>query len=306
MNTNTGAVAIGYQNPVAGYRLSLLGNQYINGLIATAGDAEIGGRADIAGNLYVGGKIGVGGTAVVPIEVFSDVDFTTSDQWTEYDNCTGACFSSELLCIRAHGRILAERYIAYSDARMKNIKAVSNSAKDLEIIKALQITDYTMKDKISYGGIAFKKVIAQDLEKVYPQVVAKTVGYIPNVYAVPLKIEKTTNGYMLSFTDKHNLSETAKKIQLTANRETKQFDILSIPSEKQVEIKAADLKTDKVFVYGEEVDDLRTVDYEGLTTLNISATQELSKLIKKQQTIIEMQQQQIEQLLKRMEVVEKK
>lgn len=306
MNTNTGTVGIGYQNPVAGYRLSVLGNQYIDGLIKTSGDAEIGGRADVTGNLYVGGKIGVGGTAVVPIEVFSDVDFTSSDQWTEYDNCTGACFSSELLCIRAHGRILAERFIAYSDARMKNIKAFSNSAKDLEIIKALQITDYTMKDKINYGSIAFKKVIAQEVEKIYPQVVAKTVGCIPNVYAVPAKIEKTVNGYLLSFSDKHNLSKAAKKIQLIVDRETKQFDIFSIPSENQVEIKTADLKTDKVFVYGEEVDDLRTVDYEGLTTLNISATQELSKLIKKQQAIIETQQQQIDLLLKRMDAVEKK
>jgi len=42
-----------------------------------------------------------------------------------------------------------------------------------------------------------------------------------------------------------------------------------------------------VFVYGEEVDNFRTVDYEGLTTLNISATQELGKLVKKQQAMIE-------------------
>jgi hypothetical protein len=35
----------------------------------------------------------------------------------------------------------------------------------------------------------------------------------------------------------------------------------------------------KVFVYGREVDDFRAVDYEALTTLNISATQELVKMI---------------------------
>lgn len=62
-------------------------------------------------------------------------------------------------------------------------------------------------------------------------------------------------------------------------RDTRQFDIVSIPSDMKIEIKAGSLKTDKVFVYGEEVDDFKAVDYEGLTTLNISATQELSKLI---------------------------
>ena len=279
MNTNTGAVAIGYQNPVAGYRLSVLGNQYINGLVVTTGDVEIGGRGDISGNLYVGGKIGIGGEANVPIEVFSTVNYTGNNNWTNYDNST---FSDGLLCIRGHGAFMAELFVATSDVRIKNIVGTSSSAKDLETISALKITDYTMKDKLQYGNKTFKKVIAQEVEKVYPQIVSKNVGYIPNIYAVPTKIEKTTNGYLISFNDKHTISKIAKKIQLIIGPETKQFEILSIPSENQVEIKTADLKTDKVFVYGEEVDDLRTVDYEGLTTLNISATQELSKLINAQ------------------------
>ena len=46
-------------------------------------------------------------------------------------------------------------------------------------------------------------------------------------------------------------------------------------------IDAPQLNGDKVFVYGEEVDDFRTVDYEGLTTLNISATQEIAKRLAK-------------------------
>jgi hypothetical protein len=58
-----------------------------------------------------------------------------------------------------------------------------------------------------------------------------------------------------------------------------EIEIVSIPSDTQVIINAHDIKSAKVFVYGEEVNDFRTVDYEGLTTLNISATQELSKLI---------------------------
>ncbi len=35
----------------------------------------------------------------------------------------------------------------------------------------------------------------------------------------------------------------------------------------------------KVFVYGKKVNDLHTVDYDALTTLNISATQALLKKI---------------------------
>jgi hypothetical protein len=287
MNTNTGALAIGYQNPVAGYRLSVLGNQYIAGLIATTGDAEIGGTAQVSGNLNVGGRIVIGsinqaGQFDLPtLEVKSFVPYQSYTGWTYYDN-TGWAFNTDALCIRAHGAVMADYFIAISDARIKNIVGISNAAKDLETINALQITDYTMKDKIQYGNKPFKKVIAQEVEKVYPQAISKSVGYIPNVYAVPSKIEKTTNGYLLSFKAAHNLTATAKKIQLMLESDTKQFDIISIPSGTQVEIKAADLKSDKVFVYGEQVNDFRAVDYESLTTLNISATQELSKLIDQQ------------------------
>jgi hypothetical protein len=34
---------------------------------------------------------------------------------------------------------------------------------------------------------------------------------------------------------------------------------------------------EKVFVYGREVEDFRSVDYEAITMLNVSATQELSR-----------------------------
>src|SRR5258708_38658330 len=63
----------------------------------------------------------------------------------------------------------------------------------------------------------------------------------------------------------------------------KQYNIVSIISDKEVLINAPDLNGDKVFVYGEHVNDYRTVDYEGLTTLNIAATQEIAKRLAKQQ-----------------------
>jgi uncharacterized coiled-coil protein SlyX len=310
MNTNTGGVAIGYQSPVAGYRLSLLGNQYINGLLSTTGDVEIGADAQVSGNLNVGGRIVIGqlnqsGQFDLPtLEVKSFVPYQAYTGWTYYDN-SGWAFNTNALCIRAHGGVMADYFVAISDTRIKNIAGISNAAKDLETVNALEITDYTMKDKIMYGNKTFKKVIAQQVEKVYPQVISKRAGYIPNVYAVPSKIEKTANGYLLSFTGKHHLSKHAGKIQVMTGADTKQFDILSIPSDIQVEIKASNLDSGKLFVYGEEVDDFRAVDYEGLTTLNISATQELSRLIKKQHTIIEKQQQQLEQLLKRVDSIEK-
>jgi len=192
--------------------------------------------------------------------------------------------------IYASNRMLASQFNAFSDARIKNIVGVSNSTKDLQTINNLKITDYTFKDKVKYGDKAFKKVIAQEVEEVYPQVVSTHTDFIPNVYLVTSEVGKLPNGYLLTFAAKHNISKAAKKLRilLPEGEGMQQFDIVSIPSENSVIIKADNLKTARAFVYGEEVNDFRTVDYEGLTTLNISATQELSKLVKKQQEAINM------------------
>ena len=84
-----------------------------------------------------------------------------------------------------------------------------------------------------------------------------------------------------------------------------EFNIINIPSGQQVEIAATNLKADKIFVYGEEVDDFRTVDYEGLTSLNISATQELSKLVKQQQAAMDEQNKKIAEMAEEIKLLKK-
>ena len=203
-------------------------------------------------------------------------------------NCAGQ------ISIFASDRIVATEFDALSDSRIKDILGNSNSTQDLQTLNALQITDYTMKDKVQHGNKTYKKVIAQQVEKVYPQVVSKHTDFIPNVYQPVTKVEKTADGYTFNFTNKHNIRNNAKKIRvILPDGGIKEMNVVSIPSATQVVVNGIDIKGDKLFVYGEEVNDFRTVDYEGLTTLNISASQELSKLIKKQQKKLDILQQEI-------------
>ena len=186
--------------------------------------------------------------------------------------------------IFASNNIMALQFDAYSDARIKNIIGRSNGPQDLNTLNGIRVTDYSFKDKIKYGTNLSKKVIAQQVEQVYPQVVSKHRDVVPNVFQPTAKIEPQRDGQvLLTFAANHNISATARKLQIVINEhnDKKYFDIVSIPAPNQVLINALDLNTDKVFVYGEEVDDFRTVDYEGLTTLNISATQELNKKVDK-------------------------
>lgn len=249
------------------------------------------------------GRVGINTlTPIASLDVRDYVELT--NRFYDYLNYgsavsgLGRCNCNTGISIYAARGVYAQEFDAFSDARIKNINGKSNTTADLETVNQLEVTDYTLKDKIQSGDRIYKKVIAQQVEKVYPQVVSKHVDFIPNVYQVTSNIEKTANGYLFTFAGNHNISKTAKKLRvlLAEGQGMEQFDIISIPADNKVEIKATALKTDKAFVYGEEVDDFRTVDYEGLTTLNISATQELSKLVKKQQEAIDMLTEEIKKM----------
>jgi hypothetical protein len=188
------------------------------------------------------------------------------------------------ISIYAANDVLAEGFEAVSDARIKDIEGASDAKKDLQTLLKIQITNYTLKDKMSNGNRRYKKVIAQQVESVYPQVVSTHTDFIPNVYRLASKITKTDSGYLLRFDSPHHISKQATILKVMASDDhvTSSCNILAIPSNTEVLIDAPRINGDKVFVYGEQVDDFRAVDYEGLITLNISATQELVKIVRAQ------------------------
>ena len=170
--------------------------------------------------------------------------------------------------IYASNRIAASEFNAFSDARIKNIKGITNNKQDLETLNKIEITNYTLKDTITKGTNNYKKVIAQQIEKVYPQAVSKITDVIPDIY----KYAEMTNGYV---TLKNNL-KTGEKIKIITKSGTEIVEILDANSNG---FKTNSNKTENIFVYGKQVSDFRSVDYEALSTLNISATQELLKRI---------------------------
>jgi division protein CdvB (Snf7/Vps24/ESCRT-III family) len=174
--------------------------------------------------------------------------------------------------------IMAFQNITASDARIKNIIDLSDNQEDLEILKKIEVTNYQMKDKVTWGEKVYKKVIAQQLESVYPEAIQKTTSFIPDIYILAEKVEQNPSKKELKITlpKKYEIN-VGEKIQL----------IHPIKGEIQTEVIAVlgnsftinnwEHQTDKIFVFGREVNDFRTVDYEALSTLSISATQQLAK-----------------------------
>lgn len=169
--------------------------------------------------------------------------------------------------IWASETIAASEFHAFSDMRIKNKIGISNADSDLHTLSKIRITDYTMKDKVKYGDKLFKKVIAQELKEVYPTAVSLSTNMIPNIY----KKANVRQGWIVLNTDLQK-GDIVKIITAYSS-----LDVV-VDEVNETRFKVA-IPDGEVFVYGKQVNDFHTVDYEALTTLNISATQELLKRI---------------------------
>jgi len=170
--------------------------------------------------------------------------------------------------IWASGRIAAEEFNAVSDVRVKNIRGLSDGAADLSTLLGIEITDYSFRDVVGKGAGAYKKVIGQQIERVFPQAITKQTDVVPDIYR-PASIR---NGWVALSTDLKT-GERVKLITETGNEGT--HEVLEVTEDKfRVDL---DPEGEKVFVFGREVDDLITVDYDAISMLNVSATQQLKK-----------------------------
>lgn len=183
-------------------------------------------------------------------------------------NTTGNTYNYS---IYASHRIAATEFNAFSDARIKVIKGISDNEKDLETLSKIQITDYQFKDKIDKGNGQYKKVIAQQVESIYPQAVSKITNCIPDIY----QLSKIENNFISL--PNHNL-KVGEKVKLIFDKNQDVVEVKEVNEEGfKIVNPQSPIVNQSVFVYGREVSDFRSVDYEALSTLNISATQALLK-----------------------------
>ncbi len=238
------------------------------------GNVGIGTSTPIRGKLEIMGNQQCCGTTNGSFNYFLPGSGNTSWNWySGPDNFD--------ISVYADGRFMGSGIHIFSDERIKNVIGLSNNKKDLSTLLSLEITDYKMKDEAK-GDRPYKKVIAQQVKEVYPQAISLTTEVVPDIYAVAT----IKNGYVSLETD----LKAGEKVRLILEDETSLFDVISADKNG---FKVSTNKSGKVFVYGREVDDFHAVDYESLSMLNVSATQELYKLILKQQKTIENQKTEI-------------
>jgi len=178
----------------------------------------------------------------------------------------------------------------FSDIRLKKDIRPSSSAEDLATLKKIAIVNYKMIDTIA-DDKAYKKVIAQQVQKVYPLAVSTTFRTLPDVFQHAIAVGKQTDStYLITVAKPENLKAGDRLVLKCDPANDVTVMVTEIRDQKNFVVRSAiDLNAQTgVFVYGHPADDVFAVDYDAISMLNVSATQQLAKIIEEQQQQIEL------------------
>ena len=273
-------------NHVLGYLGGSFDGPLLQGFSSVVLKTVTGG--DAGGLFMKNGRIGIGTTNPLNgrLHVESSYGVGFSYGYLAGNGSTGYCGNcGGEVSIWAQRRVAAEEFNAFSDARIKEVIGLSDSKSDLATLLDVKVPDYTFVDKVAKGDKVQKKVIAQELEKVYPNAVKQIKGVVPDIY----KVSSMKDGTIQMKND----LKVGDRVKLIFDEKVQIVDVLSV-SEKS--FTTALTYTGDVFVYGREVEDFRTVDYEAISMLNVSATQELHSQIKQLESQLEGMNNLVQQL----------
>jgi len=178
--------------------------------------------------------------------------------------------------IYSENAIVGSVIVARSDERLKHVIGRTNGASDLAKLAQIEVTDYQYKDVVEHGDGMQKKLIAQQVEKVFPQAVGSSVGVVPDIY----QEARFEQGWVVLPT---NL-QVGERVRLITDKSSAVHEVLEVAAGRfRTDLVSTDAT---VFVYGREVKDLRFVDYDAIAMLNVSATQELAKRLQDKESRI--------------------
>lgn len=171
--------------------------------------------------------------------------------------------------------IWSAQNLQFSDKRIKNIQGRSNSTKDLSLLNSIKITDYTMIDKVLDKN-SYKKVVAQEIQEIYHQAVSKSRNVIPNIMSPAESSVFDNKTLTITLNSEHKLKCGDHIDILSKEKKLTDAEVIKIIDENSFVINS-EIDLTQIYVYGKYVDDFLSVDYDALSMLNFSATQELYK-----------------------------
>ena len=269
-------------------------NIMIGAYLSTSG--AVSNALNIGNTLYgdlSNKRIGIGvQTPSYPLHITSTVNGGSANYYN-WGFGTQASITQNVLTpgisLYSTGYVAAAAYIFASDARIKNIIGPSDAKKDLDLLDKIQVTDYTYKDVLNFGTVPAKKVIAQQIEQIYPAAVKKRYDVLPNIMRNAEKVSYQRGLVEIMLKGLPKEIKTGDSLKVLNKKNEERVVKVQRRNGDKLTLDPLDPKLfgEEIFLYGSFVDDFRAVDYEALGMLNISATQELYRKIKEQQREIE-------------------
>ncbi|MCI0535300.1 MAG: tail fiber domain-containing protein, partial [Verrucomicrobiales bacterium] len=186
------------------------------------------------------------------------------------------------VAIRANGGYIASSMglVVYSDRRIKRDAQPSEATKDLAAIQKIKVMDYRMVDPAD-GGTGWRKgFIAQEVEQVIPGAVTGSVEFVPDIFSLATNVvfHAPAKTLSVSLTKDHGL-KTGDRVRLHVDGTRLDANVSAVPSSHEFVVDKWERAPEKVFVYGRQVNDFRTVDYDRIFTTGIGAIQELARKV---------------------------
>ena len=183
-----------------------------------------------------------------------------------------------------------------SDLRIKkNIKDVTDNEALNKLLK-LKPRKYNYIDEVMNGTSAFYGFIAQEVEEILPEIVSTQVNYIPNI----MILGNYNNGIITLENNKINLTVNKNIKIFINNNEEIEVIITQVIDNNNFRInKKLSINNNKVFVYGELINDFKVISKQFLHSICVSSIQDLHYKIIEQENLIK-------SLIARIELLENK
>ena len=233
------------------------------------------GDKTINGNLINNGYIGVSIYPSYPLHIYTSGPNAYVPNGLIYNSGTylSTQTSTQPVAIRTYGAIWTSNYFMYSsDIRIKkNIRDINDDIA-LQKILAFQPKYYNYIDATKQGDKDVIGFIAQEVEEVEPLAVSTQSDFIPNIFK---SVDIIDDKFNLE-NNNLNVNDEIEIWDLEGNK--KHYKVLNVNgNEITIDEK---IKGEKCLIYVVKINDFKTLNKDYIFTLNVSATQELYKLIK--------------------------
>jgi len=271
-----------------------------------SGNFYIGNEASTINAIHIKptGNLGIG--LIDPqfkLEVASGAGSISSISYKYFNlnnNLTTSTVPINDICAKFNSSIwCANSIISSSDNRIKkeivpiNNSNALNQILNIQPVKYKYINDIEINNKDSYG------FIAQDIKEIIPEAVELKEDVIPNIFKLFTKNDDIIYTNQEDFTSLLKINDYIECI--FENIDNKYLIKILDINLNYIKIEITDNKIkdiNKIFIIGKKINDFHILNKDYIYTLNISATQELYKLIEKQQQYINIIEEKLQKLIK--------